>query len=332
MTPEKFRDLLDRYSRAECTEKERKYVDEWFNNIESSDTSAPLNTEEKLWMKIKPSHIAKAKNQTAFYLKIAASLTLIIAVAVWTMLESFPLKSVVKYANNSEVLTPADIVTEIRNDSDAPRVITLDDGSSVTLQPGGRLKIPETFAPSERIVSLVGEAFFNIRRDTLRPFFVYSGEVVTKVLGTSFNIKALDAEKEITVAVKTGKVSVFTNPKIKVSDASEVILTPNQQAVYDRKEIVVTKELVEKPEIILDKPTIFKMRYHDTPVSEIFDVLEENYGVQIDYQGDQFKNCVLTTSMSDEGLFERVAVICKAIGATYRLEDAVIKIEGPGCQ
>jgi transmembrane sensor len=332
MTPEKFKDLLDRYSRAECTEKERKYVDEWFNNIKSSETAAPLNTEEKLWMKLKPAYSAKPKRQTTFYLKIAASLTMIIAVAVWLMLESFPLKRIAKYADSSELLVPANVVTDIRNDSDAPRLITLEDGSSVTLQPKSRLKIPKTFAPSERIVSLVGEAFFNIRRDTLRPFFVYSGEVVTKVLGTSFNIKALDSEKEITVAVKTGKVSVFTNPKIKQSVVPEVILTPNQQAVYDRKDIVVTKELVEKPEIILERPTIFKMKYQDTPVAEIFDVLEENYGVQIDYQEEQFKNCVLTTSMSDEGLFERIAVICRAIGATYRLEEAVIKIEGPGCQ
>src|SRR5690606_22977878 len=109
---------------------------------------------------------------------------------------------------------------------------------------------------------LRGEALFDVERDTLRPFYVYAGDVVTKVLGTSFTVRAIESDKKITVAVKTGKVSVSTKPGVSVNQSSsEVILTPNQKAVYDSEVTRVKKEFVEKPEVILPKPTIFKMKY-----------------------------------------------------------------------
>ncbi len=332
MTPDKFKDLLDRYARGQCSENERNFVDQWFNNV-SNDSSIPDNTEEKLWQKIKPPVVSSAPH-SRFYLKIAASIAVLAVVAAALYFFSQSSKHPSLFAEQNAVpiinLSPEGLSREISNESNEMKKVTLEDGSEITLQPHGRISIPEHFANSERIVTLQGEAFFNIKRDTLRPFYVYSGEVVTKVLGTSFNIKACDRDKKIIVAVKTGKVSVFTNPKI-AQGAPEVILTPNQKAVYDGNNVAVRKELVEKPEIILAQPTIFKMKYDETPVSEIFRVLEENYGVEIEFDEEQLSNCTLTTSMTKEGLFERIEVICKAIGATYKMDNAVIKIEGKGC-
>ena len=335
MTPDRFKELLDRYAQGKCTGAEKELVEEWYNNLESHPASIPKGTEERLWNRIHATTRRKDSFVSAFSLaKIAASVTLIAMISVWLYVDYFKpaANDQVSRSLVPETFLPEEVRREIRNDSDSPQQITLEDGSVITLQPESSLTLPEKFSPSERIVSLTGEAFFDIRRDTLRPFFVYSREVVTKVLGTSFTIKARELDKQITVAVKTGKVSVFTNPQIKRDRPSEVILTPNQEAVYDRKDIVVTKKLVEKPEVILEKPTIFRMKYDETPVSEIFAALENNYGVDIQYDEKLLTNCVLTTTMSDEGLFERIQVICKAIGATYSLDNAVIKIDGNGCR
>ena len=56
-----------------------------------------------------------------------------------------------------------------------------------------------------------GKAFFDIARDTSQPFVVYANETITKVLGTSFTIKAFEGEKDVEVSVKTGKVAVYAN-------------------------------------------------------------------------------------------------------------------------
>lgn len=336
MTPDRFKELLDRYARGQCSEAEKKLVDEWYETLGSGGpTSIPSGTEEKLWNRINATNAREnARNRSFNILKIAASVSVIAVVSVWLYLNFFvsrPIPREVAIDIPLSPLAPGEVNQEIRNDSNTPRIVTLEDGSVITLQPESKLTLPTKFAPSERVVGLTGEAFFDIERDTLRPFFVYSREVVTKVLGTSFTITARESDKQITVAVKTGKVSVFTN-RVKNKQSSEVILTPNQQAVYDRSEIVVTKELVEKPQVILEKPTIFMMKYNETPVSEIFAALEKNYGVQIEYNESVLRNCVLTTTMSEEGLFERIQVICKAIGATYSVDNAVIKIDGKRCQ
>src|SRR5690606_37685879 len=81
-----------------------------------------------------------------------------------------------------------------------------------------------------REVKLTGEAFFEIKKDESRPFLVYAQGIVTKVLGTSFNIRARQGDEKIIVDVKTGKVAVFRE---KNSNEEPYLLTPNQQVVYD---------------------------------------------------------------------------------------------------
>jgi len=224
----------------------------------------------------------------------------------------------------------------IANVENKSREIKLEDGSKVTLEPKSEVRFAKKFAADKREIFLTGEAFFSVKRDETRPFLVYTKEVVTKVLGTSFNIKAYPDEKEITVAVRTGRVSVYANslkPANSVAPTSaEVILTPNQQVVYNLIDERVSKQLVKHPEVILSKSTLFSMHYDGSPVTKIFKVLEDNYGVEIRYDEELLKNCVLTTTMSDEGLYERIEVICKAIGAHYSVEDAVIYIKSNGCK
>src|SRR5690606_38032915 len=141
------------------------------------------------------------------------------------------------------------------NNGEKPLTISLSDGSSITLQPGSRLRYPEEFAVDRREVILSGEAFFDIAGNPARPFLVYANEIVTRVLGTSFSIKAYENDSDVTVKVVTGKVSVLPS---KVSGerkgtgvpAEGLILTPNQMAVYARSPEKLTRSLVANPGIV----------------------------------------------------------------------------------
>ncbi len=106
----------------------------------------------------------------------------------------------------------------------------------------------------------------------------------------------------------------------------EIILTPNQEVVYNTIDENFLKKIVDDPQIILEKPTLFAMEYDATPVARIFQVIEENYGIDIVYDDKELSSCSLTTSMAEEGLYERIEIICQAIGAKYEMKDGKILI------
>lgn len=344
MKPRKFKEILDRYTKGECTAEEEKLMDEWYEAIgQTSDDESKENIDEELstrklieadlWSKINPRPVEIETKNPRYFLRAAAAILLLVTFGsgLYLLLDKGGLsQQIFALQNNNRVEETK--FTSFFNSERQPREITLADGSYVMLKPNSEIRFPEKFNSEKREIHLTGEAFFNVKRDPSRPFLVYANEVVTKVLGTSFNVKAYQNEKEITVAVKTGKVSVYANKDNTISEGdASVILTPNQQVIYNRESEQVSKALVEKPEIILPEPTLFKMSYDGAPVTKIFEVLEENYGVDIEFDEDALSNCVLTTSMSDEGLYERIEIICKAIGAEYTVTDAVISIKSNGC-
>jgi hypothetical protein len=155
------------------------------------------------------------------------------------------------------------------------------------------------------------------------------------VLGTSFTV---DVRKQgIAVAVKTGRVSVFAkNDSIKANQAdkyAEVILTPNQQAVYDSNLGTMSLSLVEQPSVVLPVEDIKDMQFESTRVPVILEAVSRAYGVSIEYDRDVLSSCVLTTFVNaNEDLYKRLQIICEAIGATYSVDGVRVKISGHGCK
>jgi len=102
--------------------------------------------------------------------------------------------------------------------------VTLEDGTTVTLYPESELVFPSSFSNKERSVTLIGEGYFNVQRDTARPFTVHAGEASIVVLGTCFNVRAYNNEKNIETALVSGKVVI-----------NHIMLQPNQIAVFDKR-------------------------------------------------------------------------------------------------
>lgn len=224
------------------------------------------------------------------------------------------------------------------NPSGVARVIYLSDGSTVLLQPGSRLSYPAAFEGTKREVLLAGEAFFEVTKDPGRPFVVYAGALVTKVLGTSFKISAFEKEKNVTVVVKTGRVSVFPIASVQGNDAAAdagpkegMILTPNQKIVYRAGELRLTRSLVEMPEVVEAPAPGQSFNFRGAPVSEVFEALARAYGVEIIFDQETMKKCYLTARLEDEPLFEKIGLICKTVGAEFEQMDGTIIISSQGC-
>jgi transmembrane sensor len=227
-------------------------------------------------------------------------------------------------------------ITTVVNSGSTVQKVTLQDGSTVMLEPGGEIRYHEKFLNC-REVYLSGDAFFEVIKDPSYPFYVYANEITTKVLGTSFRVKANQGEKEIVVAVKTGKVSVFaksaSNNNALTKNEQEITLTPNQQAIYKLTEHVVVKKIVEQPQVISVQAGL-KDSYVNEPVVLILNALSESYGVDIRFDRASLLDCTLTSDIIEgEGLYDQLEIVCNALGGTYKMEnDASIVIEANGCR
>lgn len=222
---------------------------------------------------------------------------------------------------------------ETLNEASQLMHIQLADGSQVKLQQGGHLRYRNGLIGSQREVYLTGEAFFEVRKDPDRPFVVYANGLVTKVLGTSFRIKAPANASTVTVDVKAGRVSVYPNQPSPVDDpeSNGVVLTPNQKAVFRRDAATISKVLVESPVLLIAKKELQQFVFDDAPAAQVFGAIERAYGVDILFDEDLMQPCTLTMSLNDEDLFQKLDVICKVLDAHYKLIDAQVVIYSKGC-
>src|SRR5690606_21193236 len=137
------------------------------------------------------------------YAAVAASITLLVAAAVY-------FTSNVPSSPEATAANPATQYEVVENDSNNYERIFLHDGTIVRLLPQGRVRYNADDHSPSRELYLEGDAYFDIAPNRERPFYVYAGGVVTRVVGTSFIIRARGEEPEVTVAVKTGKVTVYS--------------------------------------------------------------------------------------------------------------------------
>lgn len=207
-------DLLQKFIQGECTPEQiafiRSYLDQLdkaeleellFRDWQHPDTEIDKDAKSDIWKRLQPEHTedpsAPVKPRLirlpAMY-AIAASIVLLVAVG---LSRAFLFQDQAQVAPNIVI-----------NQSSQPLQITLDDQSEVWLTPGSKLVYPTHFAPKQRIVSLEGEGFFEVTSDSTHPFFVKTGDISTRVLGTSFDIRAFPNQDYVEIALLTGLVEI----------------------------------------------------------------------------------------------------------------------------
>ena len=204
-----LQDLLDKYLAGRCSEEECQFLEEYYQYFQKSNDwkEAELGNKVKLESQLLKGinkRISKTERKvlpTSVWLKIAASVIILIAAGIFTYRFGFEFGG-----------DPGLIYIEKATQNGQKSTIILADGTQIKLNAGSKLKYPEQFGSDQRIVTLYGEAFFEVVRDENRPFIVKSKGLMTKVLGTSFNVKAFDNE-HTQVTVRTGRVSVVCGYK-----------------------------------------------------------------------------------------------------------------------
>ena len=225
--------------------------------------------------------------------------------------------------------------TEEINSTHTTRDIFLPDGSRVRLEPGSKLRYPKSFENDSRTVYMEGSGFFDVTKDPERPFLVYSGAVLTRVLGTSFSIRSIAETGGTEVAVVTGKVMVEKSRLKKHSDTgNRVVLTPNKKVTFFNNSDHYVTGLVENPVMVQGqeeylKPGVFD--FDETPLREVLGKLEKAYGVEITLSDDKMLECPVTADVSSENLYGKMEIIGAVLNAKYEITGSSILLSGGGC-
>lgn len=224
-------------------------------------------------------------------------------------------------------------LAETVNETEGSLMLTLDDGSTVKLSPHSRLKYAPKFTGEIREVFLTGEALFEVVKKK-EPFLVQTGKLTTKVLGTIFTVRAYESDNRVTVQVRSGKVSVYSNDAkapSAMTTTKGVILTANQAAVFEEKEKQLSKTLVVEPIVLRPEVIINHFSYDETPLSQVLKQLEQAYGIHFQFDNENLKNCKITATLSNESLYDKLHLLCKITGATYEIVDGQIIFDAQGC-
>lgn len=246
----------------------------WNEDSSWRDDSLSAKVElQSVWSKIAEEEDLRKKANSS-WLKYAASFILVCAAALgW-----YSVKTETKEGSQQIAL-----MTKITKRGERVKLL-LPDSSVVYLNAVSKLSFPQHFEKGKtREIHLEGEAFFEVKSDASRPFIVHSGNLQTRVLGTSFNIDAYPGSQQFSVSVRTGKVGVSASGEGKLTHLS--FLTPGKNLVYKLRDS--SYAVNETKAADLNSWTENRFIFKNELLSVILTRLERSYNVSFNVKNEK---------------------------------------------
>ena len=204
--------------------------------------------------------------------------------------------------------------------------IKLPDGSTVWLNESSRFEYPEKFADDVRkVVLLDGEAYFDIKRDTAKPFKVEASGTTTKVLGTAFNIRSYHFLQSVQVTVTRGKVQVEEESGEESQQPQRKILLPNEQVHFDTKTKQIKKVAVNSANAVAWKEG--KLLFDNESFANVTAILENKFGVKISFADESMKSYHMSAEfIATDSLSHILDLLSLANNLDYHLENKQITL------
>jgi len=215
-------EILKRYLENKTDSKESEFVKKWLLEINISEAElasilaagegvglfAKIDEKED-WSKVRRKLFPQKKTVSLkFILKAAAAI--IILVGLYGLLFSIS-----KYIHRPNIIV---------NNSAKVETVLLPDSSCVYLNSAASISYLSNFE-KKRDLKLKGLAFFEVKKNSKKPFTVNANDCKIRVLGTSFSIET--RQKDVEVIVATGKVAFYTT-----NEKSVIFLTKGQKGIY----------------------------------------------------------------------------------------------------
>lgn len=195
------------------------------------------------------------------------------------------------------------------------RLVSLSDGTQIRLNSNSTVRIPLYFSNDERVITLNGEAWFDVAKDETRPFHVQAGQASIHVLGTEFNVKMDVTSGNVEVAVSEGKVSLNNRTEI---NGRAAILTENTFAIFNlaNREILIEHTPVENYMSWISG----ELYFYNEPLWVVSRYIERLYNVSFQFEDESLRQLPLSSNMAREDLTNVLDIISKTLGIDYTLE------------
>jgi ferric-dicitrate binding protein FerR (iron transport regulator) len=334
MTKDRLKYLLDRYLTNTATEEELLEYADWYR--QQAETGIPLFEEidSETANEYKTGLFRSITNDIRFveyeqkqqtgrrrslYIKMAAAALVVIS-GTLVLYYGLTSNTIISVASN-EIVAPVSAapVIAVRNKTGTSTAVHLQDGSEVQLFAGSELRYEASFSPSHRHVYLIGKGFFKVAKDPNRPFTVFSHDIATTALGTSFTITAWPGKNDISVALHTGKVMVQHIVTGNAAHMKDVYLVPGQQVTCN---ITTGTATLHQPALAksnvrsLGSRTGLAVTFTDEPMVNVLSAIEKGYAVQLQYDKTALADMIFTGRIREK---DSLSQVLKRISILYDL-------------
>ena len=196
--------------------------------------------------------------------------------------------------------------------------VRLQDGTLVYMNSETELKYPVRFVGKERRVYLSGEAYFEVQRDTTKPFIVVMNGNDVRVLGTEFNVRSYEDEKCQFTTLVAGKVLLTTH------DHRCIELLPNEQGIVDPQGDI-RKEQVDVALYTAWKDGNFVFRKQS--LEHIMEIVERWYDLKVTFEDEWCKQVSFSGNVERYDDFSKLAEMLEATGSVkFRIKNNEIYV------
>src|SRR5574344_31176 len=226
----------------------------------------------------------------------------------------------------SNILPHKPVIHTLYTEKGVKGFVVLPDSSRVWLNSDSKITYPEGFNGRTRNVSISGEAYFEVQKDSLHPMIVMTNKNFSlEVLGTSFNIKSYDNEDNAMATLYTGSIKMHYRD-VNTSKISTIKLKPNETFNY-------TPKLAEVKQFISLKPENDKawkdgaLVFEDTPMPEVIKMLERWHGTKFIVKNDEIYQYKLSAVFTSESIVQSMEIMRLIMPIKYSCKNNVVTLE-----
>lgn len=246
------------------------------------------------------------------------------------------------YIGYNLLLEPASLdiqkqaVNEVVSRKASRSTIKLPDGTRVWLNADSKLAYATDFTGKTREVTLTGEAYFDVMKDSSRPFIIHTDKINIRVLGTAFNVKSYPQDEIIETALIHGKIEVTYVDR----PSEKVIMQPNEKLTIRKNQGTGAGNNSAQPKIQLanmapPKDSLVaetawmenKLAFSNESLEGIARSLERQFDVTIDFKSEEPKQYTYTGLFEHEGIEKILRMLSLSQPFRYTVNGTHITIE-----
>jgi len=316
--------IFRRYSNDNASHEEQQLVNGWYDHYdqeqdieltpeEAADIKKSIREKIMLTPAVPVAIVPTAPRRRIGwrYAAAAAAAVLIItaSVVLWNTHPAAPEKKEI-----------ADLTANVTTAAGIDQKLSMPDGSTLMVRPGSSIAYKKAFDGVSREIDMHnGEVYFEVAKDSSRPFIIHTGVLDIKVLGTSFVVRAIKGIREQEVVVKEGRVQVANKGKVLA------VLTAGHRLAFNTAtgQFNVKQQEDEIAEQFHEGWLIL----NNQSFAELQTMLHNRYGILLQDPEHKLANAHFSTLFKPQSSIQHIMeILCAIHGVSYTIKENVVTI------